>query len=82
MNVLRPVLTEYQLKESTLYLLYADRKHMPFTQVSISQDRWTIAIRGSQRYSAVAAQSAHEPPLVVVWGNRFSLLGGSAPSHV
>jgi DNA-binding transcriptional LysR family regulator len=29
-NVLRPVLTECYLKESTLYLLYADRKHMPF----------------------------------------------------
>jgi DNA-binding transcriptional LysR family regulator len=29
-SVLRPVLTECRLKESTLYLLYADRKHMPF----------------------------------------------------
>jgi DNA-binding transcriptional LysR family regulator len=29
-NVLKPVLTECQLKESTLYLLYADRKHVPF----------------------------------------------------
>jgi DNA-binding transcriptional LysR family regulator len=29
-SVLRPVLTECHLKESTLYLLYADRKHMPF----------------------------------------------------
>jgi DNA-binding transcriptional LysR family regulator len=29
-HVLRPVLTECYLKESTLYLLYADRKHMPF----------------------------------------------------
>jgi hypothetical protein len=29
-NVLRPVLTEFPLKDSTLYLLYADRKHVPF----------------------------------------------------
>jgi DNA-binding transcriptional LysR family regulator len=29
-NVLRPVMTECPLKESTLYLLYADRKHLPF----------------------------------------------------
>jgi DNA-binding transcriptional LysR family regulator len=29
-NVLRPVLTEFRLKEPTLYLLYADRKHVPF----------------------------------------------------
>jgi DNA-binding transcriptional LysR family regulator len=29
-SVLRPVLTECRLQESTLYLLYADRKHMPF----------------------------------------------------
>ena len=29
-NVLKPVMTDYQLRESTLYLLYADRKHMPF----------------------------------------------------
>lgn len=29
-NVLMPVLTGCHLKESTLYLLYADRKHVPF----------------------------------------------------
>lgn len=29
-SALRPVLTEFPLKQSTLYLLYADRKHMPF----------------------------------------------------
>jgi hypothetical protein len=29
-NVLRPTLTEFRLKESTLYLLYPDRKHLPF----------------------------------------------------
>ena len=29
-HVLRPVLTECHLKGSTLYLLYADRRHMPF----------------------------------------------------
>ena len=29
-NVLRPVLTEYQPKESMLYLLYAERKYLPF----------------------------------------------------
>jgi DNA-binding transcriptional LysR family regulator len=29
-NVLRPTLTEFPLKESTLYLLYPDRKHVPF----------------------------------------------------
>ena len=30
MNVLTPVLTEFRLKESTLYLVYADRKYVPF----------------------------------------------------
>ena len=30
LNVLTPVLTEFRLKESTLYLLYAYRKHLPF----------------------------------------------------
>jgi len=29
-NVLRPVLSEFRLKEPTLYLLYPDRKHLPF----------------------------------------------------
>ena len=29
-NVLRPMLTEFRVKESTLYLLYPDRKHLPF----------------------------------------------------
>ena len=29
-NVLRPVLTEFRLKESNLYLLYAGRKFLPF----------------------------------------------------
>jgi DNA-binding transcriptional LysR family regulator len=29
-NVLRPTLTEFRLKEPTLYLLYPDRKHVPF----------------------------------------------------
>jgi hypothetical protein len=29
-NVLRPLLTEFRLKESTLHLLYADRMHVPF----------------------------------------------------
>jgi DNA-binding transcriptional LysR family regulator len=29
-NVLRPVLSEYPLKESTLYLLYPGRKYLPF----------------------------------------------------
>ena len=29
-NVLKPVLTECHLKQPTLYLLYADRKHVPF----------------------------------------------------
>jgi DNA-binding transcriptional LysR family regulator len=29
-NVLRPTLTEFRLKEPTLYLLYPDRKHLPF----------------------------------------------------
>lgn len=29
-SVLRPVLTEIPLKQSTLYLLYADHKHLPF----------------------------------------------------
>ena len=28
-NVLRPTLTEFRLKESALYLLYPDRKHLP-----------------------------------------------------
>jgi DNA-binding transcriptional LysR family regulator len=30
MNVLRPVLSEFRLKEQTLYLLYPGRKHLPF----------------------------------------------------
>lgn len=29
-NVLTPVLTEFHVKESTLYVLYADRKYVPF----------------------------------------------------
>jgi DNA-binding transcriptional LysR family regulator len=29
-NVLRPTLSEFRLKEPTLYLLYPDRKHVPF----------------------------------------------------
>jgi DNA-binding transcriptional LysR family regulator len=29
-NVLRPVLTDFRLKEFTLYLLYAGRKFLPF----------------------------------------------------
>ena len=29
-NVLTPVLSEFHVKESTLYVLYADRKYMPF----------------------------------------------------
>jgi DNA-binding transcriptional LysR family regulator len=29
-NVLRPALPEFRLKEPTLYLLYPDRKHLPF----------------------------------------------------
>ena len=29
-GVLRPVLTEFRLKESTLYLLYRSRKYLPF----------------------------------------------------
>jgi DNA-binding transcriptional LysR family regulator len=29
-NVLRPTLTEFRLKEPTLHLLYPDRKHLPF----------------------------------------------------
>ena len=29
-NLLRPVLCEFRLKEPTLYLLYPDRKHVPF----------------------------------------------------
>ena len=29
-NVLRPVLSEFRFKEPTLYLLYPDRKHLPF----------------------------------------------------
>jgi DNA-binding transcriptional LysR family regulator len=29
-SVLRPVLSEFRLKEPTLYLLYPDRKHLPF----------------------------------------------------
>jgi DNA-binding transcriptional LysR family regulator len=30
MNVLRPVLSDFRLKEQTLYLLYPGRKHLPF----------------------------------------------------
>ena len=29
-NVLRPVLTDFPLRESTLYLIYPARKHLPF----------------------------------------------------
>jgi|SRR5579871_1533581 len=60
-NVLRPTLTEFRLKEPTLYLVYPDRKHLPFKARAFvdlvldsgakQRDEKPIAVPGNRRCS-------------------------------
>jgi DNA-binding transcriptional LysR family regulator len=57
-NVLSPVLTEFRLKESTLYLLYADRKHLPFkARTFIDLVLESTAGKQEQTQTALAVES-------------------------
>jgi DNA-binding transcriptional LysR family regulator len=72
MYALRPVLTEYQLKPATLYLLYPDRKYLPFKARAFidlavelgarSQDQQRTVLDAD---SARTATEAHIPALAV-----------------
>ena len=62
-HVLRPVLTELRLKESTLYLLYADRKHVPFkARAFIDLLLEQGASNQEQRQAAHAARQGRRVP--------------------
>jgi hypothetical protein len=55
-NVLRPTLAEFRLKEPTLYLLYPDRKHVPFkARAFIDLVLESGAKQGEQTSTAFAA---------------------------
>jgi len=62
-GVLRPVLTEFRLKESGLYLLYRSRKHLPLkARKFIDLVLESGASMGEQRHTAAATSVLQYPP--------------------
>jgi DNA-binding transcriptional LysR family regulator len=62
-GVLRPVLTEFRLKDSGLYLLYRTRKHLPLKARNfIDLVLASGASTGEQRQAASAASMLQYPP--------------------
>jgi DNA-binding transcriptional LysR family regulator len=54
-NVLRPVLTDFQLKQSTLYLLYPARKYLPFkVRAFVDLALASVARNQEQTHTALA----------------------------
>ena len=62
-NVLRPALPEFRLKEPTLYLLYPDRKHLPFkARAFIDLVVESVARNREPAQKAFAPQRTRCPP--------------------
>ena len=62
-NVLRPVLSEFRLKEPTLYLLYPGRKHLPFkARAFIDLVVESVARNREQTQKVFAPQRTRCPP--------------------
>ena len=62
-NVLRPILTEFQLKQSTLYLLYPGRKYLPFKARTFIDLALELGTRNPERtHTPVVTSRARLPP--------------------